>query len=222
VPERLSVGAAIPVFNCAAFVADAIRSVLAQGYPVEDIVVVDDGSDDGSALAASNLGAPVRVVRSAHAGVAAARSHAASLLRTDVVLMLDADDLLTPRSVHSRMRVLNGRPEVDIVFGFVRNFAKSRDGQPLAFGEPLPAHTVGSMLVRRSAFERVGPFTPGLRAEGLDWLLRAHEVGLVKATVGEQVLWRRVHGANSSLADHRTVNEFPRVIRAALARRRTA
>jgi len=44
--------------------------------------------------------------------------------------------------------------------------------------QPRPAHTAGAMLVRRSSFERVGPFTPGLRvAEGLDWLLRAHELG---------------------------------------------
>jgi glycosyltransferase involved in cell wall biosynthesis len=220
--ERLSVGAAIPVFNGAPFVADALRSVLAQRYAVDDVVVVDDGSEDGSAMAASNLGAPVRVVRCAHAGVATARSYAASFLRTDVLILMDADDLLTPSSVDSRMRVLNDRPEVDMVFGHVRNFAKCRDGQPLALDEPRPAHTVGSMLVRRSAFERVGPFTPGVRAEGLDWLLRANELGLVNATVSEQVLWRRIHGANNSLADRRSLNEFPRVLKAALDRRRSA
>jgi hypothetical protein len=77
------------------------------------------------------------------------------------------------------------------------------------------------MLVRRSAFERVGPFTPGLRvAEGLDWLLRAHELGLVEATVDEQVQWRRVHGANNSLTQRRSLDEFPRALKESLDRRR--
>jgi glycosyltransferase involved in cell wall biosynthesis len=220
-PDRLSIGAAMPVFNGERFVADALRSVLAQRYPVDAVVVVDDGSRDGSVSVASQLGPPVRVVPRAHAGVGAARSHAARLLRTDVLVVMDADDLLTPWSVDSRMRVLSARPEVDIVFGQVRSFSECRDGRPLAVDEPRPGHTVGAMLIRRVAFERVGPFTAGLHvAEGLDWLLRAHELGLVEATVNDQVLWRRVHDTNNSLAERRSLNEFPRVLKASLDRRR--
>lgn len=221
--ERLSVGVAIPVFNRARFVGGALRSVLAQDYAIDDVVVVDDGSEDGSASVAAELGPPVRVVPCAHAGVGTARSHAASLLRTDLLLMMDADDLLTTSSIDSRMRVLSDRPEVHIAFGHVRSFSECKDGRPLALDEPRPAPTVGSMLVRRAAFERVGPFTAGLRmAEGLDWLLRARELGLVAATVADQVLWRRVHGANNSLAERVSLNEFPRVLKAALDRRRSA
>jgi len=223
VSERLSVGVAIPAFNRAPFVADALSSVLAQSYPVDDVVVVDDGSEDETASAASSIGSPVRVVRCAHSGVGVARSHAASLLRTDVLVMMDADDLLTPSSLDSRMGVLGARPEVDVVFGQVRSFSECRDGRPLAVDEQRAGHTVGAMLVRRAAFGRVGPFTAGLRvAEGLDWLLRARELGLVEVTVQDQVLWRRVHGANNSLAQRGSMNEFPRVLKAALDRRRSA
>jgi hypothetical protein len=119
------------------------------------------------------------------------------------------------------LRVLRVRPEVDIVYGQIRYFARCVDGRPVPLDEPRPAHTPGSMLVRRSAFERVGPFTPGLRvAEGLDWLLRAHELGLVEATVDEQVQWRRVHGANNSLTQRRSLDEFPRALKESLDRRR--
>jgi hypothetical protein len=59
-------------------------------------------------------------------------------------------------------------------------------------------------------------------AEGLDWLLRARELGLVEATVADQVLWRRVHQANNSLAQRRSIGEFPRVLKESLDRRRAS
>src|SRR4051812_13764199 len=149
----------MPVFNRALFVADALRTVLAQSYPIDDVVVVDDGSGDESASVASSIGPPVRVMPRGHAGVGVARSHAASLLRTDVLVMMDADDLLTPGGVDSRMSVLSARPEVDVVFGQVRSFSEVRDGRPVAVDEARAGHPVGAMLLRRAAFERVGPFT---------------------------------------------------------------
>jgi glycosyltransferase involved in cell wall biosynthesis len=218
-----SVGAAVPVYNAERFLAAALRSVLAQSYPVGDVVVVDDGSDDASGALAAGFGPPVRVERQPHAGIGAARSHAVSLVQGEFIVLLDADDLLTPRSVEARMRVLNARPEVDIVYGQIRCFAEQVGGRPVPLDEPRPAHTAGAMLVRRSAFERVGPFTSGLRvAEGLDWLLRAHELGLGEATVDEQVQWRRVHGANNSLTERRSLQEFPRALKASLDRRRAS
>jgi len=218
---RGTVGAALPVYNGERFVAAALRSVLAQSHRVDDVVVVDDGSDDASAAAAREVGPPVRVVRRAHAGVGAARTEAMSLVRGEFVVLLDADDLLTPCSVEARLRVLLERPEVDIVYGQIRCFTRCVDGRPLALDQPRPAHTPGAMLIRRSAFERVGPFTPGLRvSEGLDWLLRAHELGLVEATVDVQVQWRRVHGANNSLTQRRSLDEFPRALKESLDRRR--
>ena len=117
--------------------------------------------------------------------------------------------------------MLRARPEVDIVYGQIRCFTECADGAPVPLDEPRPAHVAGAMLVRRPAFERVGPFASGLRAaEGLDWLLRAHEIGLTEATVEEQVQWRRVHDANTSLTQQISVHEFPRILKASLDRRR--
>ena len=218
---ELTVGAAVPVYNGERFVAAALTSVLAQSYPVVEVVVVDDGSDDLSGAVAAQFGPPIRVVRQPHAGIGAARGHAVSLVGADVVVLLDADDLLTPRSVQARVELLHARPQIDIVYGQIRSFREHAGGQPLALDEPRPAHTVGAMLIRRGAFERVGPFARGLHvAEGLDWLLRAHELGLREATVDEQVQWRRVHPANNSLLHRQAMAEFPRALKASLDRRR--
>jgi glycosyltransferase involved in cell wall biosynthesis len=221
--SEVTVGAALPVYNGERFVAAALRSLLAQTHPVGDVVVVDDGSDDASASVASGVGPPVRVVRQPHAGIGEARSHAVSLVRAEFIVLLDADDLLTPDSVEARLRVFRARPEIDIVYGQIRCFSECVGGQPVPLDQPRPAHTPGAMLVRRIAFERVGPFTSGLRvAEGLDWLLRARELGLGEATVDEQVQWRRVHGANNSLTQRGSMEEFPRALKQSLDRRRAS
>lgn len=219
--DRPQVGVAVPVYNGERYVAAALQSVLAQSYPICDVVVVDDGSEDASRAAAVDVGPPVRVVGQTHSGVAVARSRAVNEVRGEFVVLLDADDLLTLRSVESRMELILARPEIDIVYGQIRCFTELVDGKPVPLDEPRPAHVTGAMLVRRSAFERVGPFTPGLRvAEGLDWLLRAHESGLHEATVGEQVQWRRVHGANNSFVAREALYELPRALKASLDRRR--
>lgn len=220
--RRPTVGAAIPVYNTAAHLGDALRSVLAQCELLADVVVVDDGSSDETGAVAAAFGPPVRVVRQPHLGVGPARSRAVEAVQADVIVLLDADDLLTEASVRSRLRVLEERPEVDLVFGHVRTFAEVGAEGPIALDGPRPAHVPGSMLVRRLAYERVGGFRPALRAEGLDWLLRARELGLIEATVAEQVLWRRVHARNSSLGEHRPLQEFPRLLKASLDRRRAA
>lgn len=217
----LAVGVAVPVFNGERFVEDALRSVLAQTYAVSDVVVVDDGSDDMSADVARSVGPPVRVVRRPHAGIGSARSEAMKLVRGDVIMPLDADDLLTADSVESRVRVLAAQPAFELVFGHVRHFAECAAGAPVALDQPQPAHVTGGMLIRRESYERVGPFATGLRvAEALDWLLRAREVGLRELTVPEQVLWRRVHARNNSVTERDALHEFPHALKASLDRRR--
>ena len=167
-PAEGGVGVAVPVYNGERFLAQTLESVLA-AYPVGDLVVVDDGSHDASGQVALAFGPPVRVVRQPHAGIGAARSSALRLVQGEFVLPLDADDLLTPRSIEVRMQVLLARPEVDIVFGQVRNFIECAGGQPLAVDELRPAHVPNAMLVRRDGYERVGSFATGLRVgEALD------------------------------------------------------
>lgn len=218
--DRPEVGVALPVYNGGLYLADALKSVLDQTYPVHDVVVVDDGSDDDSRDVVLRMGPPVRLVSQQHEGVGVARSRAVRLVKGEYVLLMDADDLLTHRSLECRMEVMLSDSGVDIVYGQMRRFTEYLEGRPVPLDEPRPAHVPGAMLVRRSAFERVGPFAPLQVAEGLDWLLRAHEIGLREATVKEQVQWRRVHGNNNSITKRDSLHELPRALKASLDRRR--
>ena len=84
----------IPVYNGEAFVADAIDSVLAQKGAAFELIVIDDGSTDATPAILARYGRAIAVHRQPNRGEGAARNAALSYLRGELVLFLDADDLL--------------------------------------------------------------------------------------------------------------------------------
>jgi glycosyltransferase involved in cell wall biosynthesis len=223
VPAEPTVAVVIPAWNAERWLGEALDSALAQEHAPVDVLVMDDGSADRTAELARSYPEPVRVVSQLNGGIGAARNSGVERVSAELVAFLDADDLLTPASIACRARVLVGKPEIDIVFGGARRFSNIVDGEPVALNEIQVGHLPGAMLVRRAALGAVGPFATGTHvSEGLDWLLRARELGLGEQTVGEQVLWRRVHGANNSLTHRVEIGEFAKTLKASLDRRRAA
>ncbi len=99
----------IPAYNAEAWISDTLRSVLDQSWPRKEIVVVDDGSTDGTLAVARRFAATdVLVVTQENQGAAAARNRAFSLCQGDYVQWLDADDLLSPDKVSRQMEALEG------------------------------------------------------------------------------------------------------------------
>ena len=102
----------IPCFNAAAFVGAALESVLAQTYAPIEVIVVDDGSTDGSAGVLDQFRARgVTVITQANAGQCAAANRALSAVNGAYIKFFDADDLLHPEMIERQMRVLNGRAD---------------------------------------------------------------------------------------------------------------
>jgi glycosyltransferase involved in cell wall biosynthesis len=100
------VSVVIPSYNDARFVRQAIGSVLAQTHRALDVIVVDDGSTDGTADIALEFGSPVRVFRQANAGAAVARNRGLDEARGEYVAFLDADDFWHPRKTEVQLRHL--------------------------------------------------------------------------------------------------------------------
>lgn len=103
VGERHGVAVVIPCYNYARYVGKAIESVLGQSRPVEEIIVVDDGSTDESRAVIENYAAQhkrVRAVFQKNQGVAAARNNGIALAQQPLVVCLDADDELMPNFVN--------------------------------------------------------------------------------------------------------------------------
>ena len=222
-PAEPTIGVVIPAWNAQEWISEAVQSALVQRPRPIDVLVLDDGSTDETAAVARSFGAPVRVVSQPNGGIGAARNRGAQLVRGDWIVFLDADDRLTADGLSCRIQALERNPGATIAFGAVRRFQHTSEGEPIAVDRLRPAPLPGAMLVSRETLARVGPFATDTHvAEGLDWLLRARELGIAELTVDRQVYWRRVHGANNSLRHRESIGEFAHALKASLDRRRAA
>lgn len=210
----------VPVRDGARFLGEALASVLAQDPPPDEVVVVDDGSVDASAAIAAAAGPSVRVV--AHerpAGRGAARNTGWRAARGELVAFLDADDRWVPGALATLRTAL--APDADMAWGAVREFATGPDApRPRLAAD---GWLLGATLLRRRAFDRVGPFREDLAiGEAVDWVGRARDAGLRAVPVDQVVLERRVHRVTLApdAADER--RDLARVVKAALDRRRKA
>jgi glycosyltransferase involved in cell wall biosynthesis len=221
-----NVTAAIPVRDGEAYLAEAIESILAQSRPCDQVVVVDNGSSDRSAAIAAGYGPPLEVVGEPRPGIGAARNAALAAARGDFVAFLDADDLWQPDKTKLQLAAFEAEPELQLVFGHVRQFVSpdlaAAQAAVLQVPEaPQPGLHIGAMLARRSAIDAIGPWAEDVRvSDGLTFLLRARELGLGQEMLAETVTLRRVHGANHSIHNRDERAEFARHLKRSLDRRR--
>ncbi len=97
----------IPAYNAEEWIADTLQSAIAQTWPRKEIIVVDDGSKDGTAKVARRFASrEVTVVSILNQGAAAARNHALQLSQGDYIQWLDADDLLAPDKIERQLGAL--------------------------------------------------------------------------------------------------------------------
>ena len=218
----------VPVYNGALFVTDAIRSITAQTYPAVEIIVVDDGSRDGSDSIVHALGDDrIRCVAQANAGTAAARNRGVELASGRYLAFLDQDDVWLPAKLAVQMALLMADPELDLVLGHVWQ-GDFPTGVPAADllaqhdGRRLAGHLPSTLLVRRDAYQRVGGFAVATTlTESFDWFVRARDLKLKQHMLPEIVAVRRVHGANKGIVQRHARTEYARVLKHALDRRRS-
>ena len=107
----------IPAYNAERWLAGTLLSALAQTWPRVEVIVVDDGSEDGTlAIAKSFERSSVKVVTQPNAGAPAARNRALELAQGTFIQWLDADDLLEPTKISAQMRVAEERADRSLLF----------------------------------------------------------------------------------------------------------
>lgn len=222
------VSAIITTCNREQFVGAAIQSVLEQDYAPIEIIVVDDGSTDGTAEVVARFGDRVQYLWQQNRGVSSARNSGIARARGQFLAFLDDDDLWMAGKTRLQVAVLASRPEVDIVYGHAEQFFSPELAAPdrarIRLGEGvMPAPLSPAMLARRSVFERIGGYdedlTLGLE---MDWRARASEASLNEMMLPDLVYRRRLHSSNlnRTLADQQ--HERLKVLKTLLDRRRRA
>ena len=218
------VSVVIAVYNGEATIGDAIASVVGQTLPPQEIIVVDDGSDDATPAVVDRLAAAHASVRrlrqDPNAGQAAALNRGVAEARAAYLAFLDADDVWMPDKLARQIALFAADPALDVVYGLARQ-RWARPGEVGREGPPVPARLPGAMLIRRAAFDRVGPFETRWRLGSVvDWYARSVDAKLRTELLPEVVYERRIHGRNLGIvaAQHRT--DYLEVVKAALDRRR--
>lgn len=195
----------IPVFDRAQMVADAVESTLAQEGVEVEVVVVDDGSTDGTAHVIDGLAssdARVRAMHQPNAGPSAARNVGVAASSHPLITFLDSDDLMAPDRLARQVAALDRTPGAEIVIakeslliadGVEVPRVIAQRGVPIS----VPMWNVMTMLLTRSLWDRIGGFDESMRmGEDTELYARIRAEGHAVAKLDEPVIVRRITGDN--------------------------
>lgn len=195
----------VPTFNCKLYIAEALDSILAQTYRPIEIIVVDDGSTDGTPELLERYGDKIIYVKQDNLGPAAARNLGINMAQGEFIAFLDADDIWRKEKLDRQMAVFTENPELEICMTHIQNFwipELKHEEERLRnhrFATELPGYVCQVLLAKYAVFDRIGLFDPSLRvSEDSDWFHRAREHGVVGKMIHEVMVYRRMHHNNLS------------------------
>ena len=193
----------MPSYNREAYVGDALASLQSQPGVDADIIVVDDGSTDGTKEVVRSVAAAdrrVRLIENPHGGVAVARNTGVRAAHGEYVTFLDSDDLCAPGRLERQIGKLRSRLDITVVTGHSRWFTNmTADFEPAA-GSMWYRRTdpiLGNAMFRRSIFDDFGIFDEALKyAEDVDFFFRLFEADVRILVEVEIATYYRLHAAN--------------------------
>ncbi len=177
-PEPPRISAIIPVYNGAAFLPQAVGSLVAQQYTFLEIIIVNDGSTDNSLLVAHSLAAkydtvPIRVIDKNNVGPADARNIGIQQANGEWILPLDCDDCFVPEFLHHAVQVITAHPEINLLFSNVQEFGARNNTwipSPYSWNELCVHNTFPyASLYPRKLWEMAGGYDPSLPWGAEDW-----------------------------------------------------
>ena len=177
-PPAPVVSVITPAYNAERYIEHTLESALRQTFREFELLVVDDGSTDGTAAIAQRYAekdARFRVLRQTNRGIAAARNLAMRRARGRYLALLDSDDLWFPTYLAEQVAILDERRDIGVLSANALNFGGVKDGEPLL---PVDSDAIRLVSLLRliqvedgmsilSVFRREVPQTIGLFDEGL-------------------------------------------------------
>lgn len=185
----------IPVYNGEELVADAIESVLVQEYSPFEVILVDDGSTDGTADVAKSF-PEVRYVYRENGGVGAAKNTGIEIAHGELYANIDADDTMPPWKLARQVAHLHEHPQVTAVLGrqeWVN--APSWITRDMVYGD-LDGIPLSSMVIPLRVLRELNGFDDSVGGD-IDFLVRLRQAGFSFDILPDVVLYRRYHGGNT-------------------------
>jgi glycosyltransferase involved in cell wall biosynthesis len=221
----------MPAYNAARLIAESIQSVIDQDYTHLEVIVVDDGSSDGTPEVAEQFGERVRVLRQKNAGPAAARNRGIAAAKGDFIAFLDADDVWLPGKIAMQVKYLQDHPDVGVVFGGFSRWYAEADGSFATPPTPINLNTslklvsehtgwiykdilldsvicIITAMVRRSVIDTVGAFDESLvTGEDYDlWLRVSHQFRA--AEIDRTLAYYRINSSSTTNVPRKDNNEY--------------
>lgn len=215
----------IPAFNAENFIKEAIDSIQNQTILPGEIIVINDGSSDDTSNFIRKLNvARLRVIEQEQQGVAAALNLGIAKSKGEILAFLDHDDLWLEDKLEKQLEAMQNH-QVDMVFTLIENFLDPAIDIDLSKKlkvnlNPFVGIHKSTWIIKKESFQRVGIFDKENKIELLDWYARSKDLGVTEHIVNQVMVKRRIHGTNQSILDDDLRNEFPRILKSILDRRR--
>ena len=215
----------IPVHNGEKYIREAIQNISDQNYPATEIIVVNDGSTDGTDSIVRNLEIDIRYFDREQNGPSTARNTGIKDASGEYIAFLDVDDLWPENNLKLLVDLMQENLGVDVIRGYAQLFRDSENGEREFLGNPKESfqYYIGAGLYRSDVFSKVGLFDPTLFfGEDTDWYNRAIERKISIKWLEEVTLFVRRHGEN--MTEGKTIIELNKLktIKRALDRKRAA
>ena len=216
--QKRKISVIIPVYNAESTIKRAIDSVLAQSHPVDEIIVIDDGSTDNTAEIVRNYGDVIRYFYQKNTGLSGAMNYGIEKAKGEWITFLDADDEWLPGSVESHIKVIAKNPELKWTYCRHEEVTQNgclqvqipriieeeieREGFLSYFRVALAGFGFGKcgFMIKRSVFDELGNFDPAM-PNGMDRdMWRRIALRYPRIAVGRDVGWRWYRDNSDSLS----------------------
>lgn len=203
----------LPVYNAEAYVREAVQSILAQTFMDFELIIINDGSTDGSGTILRELAerdARIVLVERPNDGLVSALNEGIERARADLIARMDADDVSMPERFALQHARMVQEPELAVLGSFIRFMDKAGNIIRLSEYPLTPKETARhvekgcpvahpTVMMRRGAVLKIGGYRKAFsHAEDYDLWLRMNDLGYAIANLPQPLLNYRVHGANVS------------------------
>ncbi len=215
----------IPVYNGERYLNSTLKSVFNQDYDSIEVIVVDDGSTDQSAVIAKSY-KDIQYLYQSNQGPSVARNTGIKKANGEFVAFIDADDLWLEKKLSLQVNYLQKHPDIGFVFAHGRMQIEKDVKNPPWYKKHLfendsPVLQASALLARKSVFDVVGLYNSSYRfGENAEWLTRAKDKGIRMAILPETLVVLRVHENNQTYHLDEMRSNIIKALKASIDRQR--